>query len=500
MTTTVYRGIDDPIYSVTSQPVPVDKDTSSRAADFISAAANGTGGTTAATCLNRGVKTTFTFAQDPGTRLRWGGLALRLQMRFGTTNLAGACPTTVGAGWFMNSPPPFLVGSLIRGITLQINGNQVWTADAGNYYHDFVARLLRYYDYETLQQAGQMLFTPFGGTRYDARAGGATAVTDDLILPVTGATNAIDPKTVARGMQYCAGPASNTRVITKIIPFTDLFPRLPDACLKNLRTIKIDIDWENNQDLLDHRSTLAADQAFVYLTEADILVDKYIMGMSQTASALSEKVSGELDYIPYLSTRVHAYDYNGADYIIPGVKSLDTVLIFQPARGISNGVAANDECSFASASQFVMFGNVAGTTIKDVKHRMDDPAALPVGSVAGLTSAQIVYSGQAYPQSPVQITNGAGSFDASGLYYEYLKAVNKHGSRSMQAAVPYDVFRTTMPFICFRPFASDAPKPSTEGRDLTIRLRGGPAARIFVVLFSLHVHTIDKNLMGFDYQ
>ena len=56
-----------------------------------------------------------------------------------------------------------------------------------------------------------------------------------------------------------------------------------------------------------------------------------------------------------------------------------------------------------------------------------------------------------------------------------------------------------MPFIYLRPFASDAPKISSEGKDLSITLKGGVASNIAIVVFTHHVHTLSADGIATDY-
>ena len=191
----------------------------------------------------------------------------------------------------------------------------------------------------------------------------------------------------------------------------------------------------------------------------------------------------------------------GSDITIPSVKNFDSVMILQLARDKTNGNADTNLCAFGSTGEFLLFGNSAATDAK-IKIRADDPVGTPAGTVAGISSVYISIGGIQYPSQPIDVSRSTGSVDClepSGLWHEYGKGINRYARREVAPAIPYDMFRTTMPFIYLRPWASDAPKPSAEGKDLIIRMRGGVAGNISVVVFTYHVHTLAADGVAKDY-
>jgi len=126
-----------------------------------------------------------------------------------------------------------------------------------------------------------------------------------------------------------------------------------------------------------------------------------------------------------------------------------------------------------SLGEFLLFGNSNNVTAQ-IKLSADQPAA--AGTSEPISSVQIQFNGVQYPSVPLSVTktvNGGVALDATQLYQEYLKAIARVGRRDVTPAIPYDVFKTTMPFIYFRPFADDGVKLSNEGHTLIIRMNGG---------------------------
>lgn len=491
----IYHAIDDPIYSATSQKPPVDKDTQYRQSGYISASSNGSA--TLATGLNSGQMTTFEITQGSGMKLRWGTMALRLRMTItALADTAATCPVSTGEGAApCNIPPWNMVASLIKSIKLELNsGDATYVSQSDHYLEDFTARMIRNYPFDVLQTKGDCLFTPIDDVMYIYQ-------NIDAATPV--AVECLDTASAARAAYYCDNAFTMNKQITKIVSFLDLFPRMSDSIYKNLRKIKITIEWVNTKDLLDHRDTVVAGYGGVSLTNADILTDHYVLAPGQSTATLTEKINNELDYIPYLNSHVYPISYvPGTDIIIPGIKNFDSVMIFQIAKGFTNGKAGAEGRTYSSNSQFLMFGNSAAGTNKQIRPTCDYPSEQTTGKfVDGLSSVQISFGGIRYPSQAIttqQSANAINSFDASGLYYEYLKAINRYG-KTISAGIPYDTFRSTLPFILMRPFASDAVKPSSEGKDLVISLSGGTASTISVVVFTYHCTTMGSDGFTKDY-
>ena len=212
----------------------------------------------------------------------------------------------------------------------------------------------------------------------------------------------------------------------------------------------------------------------------DIVTDAYTPQHSEAGTILAEKMhEGKQDILPYLETVQFKMNYTAnSDIVVPSVQHFDSVIIFQPCRSINNAtnsylnngqaVEANQR-AYTSWGQFLLFGNSAADAGL-LKTTADSPVGTPAGSLAGITSVQMLLGGKCYPSSPIQCSksqNGVTCLDPSGLYYEYLKGIGKLGMRDLHAAMPYDVFRTTMPFIYLRPWSDNVPTSCRRGQTLS---------------------------------
>lgn len=551
----VFRPIDDPIYQLSSQPLAVDKDTVHRTASYVNAQTNGS-----ATLLNplnstSGTKTTFTVNNPSGSKLRWGTMGLAVEMVFHqlataatatAVATAAAVPTIAVTNVISpqpaNAPSWNMIASLINSATLKISGVEVYKST--NFLAEFTARLLRHYDYDALNHRDEMLFTPVGSMNYCiGSAADATAVPADAthvlniypealphmsasyfnavqtagpIAPVTFAglnpsTNplAADALLRERARRWCSGN-THQRTITKIVSFLDLFPRISDCVMRNLRQFEIEIEWARTTDLLEHTAvvgTIGADGAnaaartathgAVSATRCFIITDAYAMAPTQAQEVVSEKVDGQNDQFMILSTRTSSNVYaSGSDIVLPSIRHFDSLMIMQPARDYRTAATADETARiYQSTGEFLLFGNSNGTA----KLTADEPAA--AGTAEPISSVQLSYSGVDYPSSPIEIgrtTNGAVAADFARLYQEYIKGIARIGRRDVAAAVPYAMFKSTMPFVYLRPFSDDAVKQSAEGKDLTVRIRGGsaltaPANTINLVVFYMRAFSISPD-------
>jgi len=124
----LHRAIDDDIYTVTSHPAPVDKDTYCRQSSYINPQTNGEAALPR--CLNSGMDTSFTVENNSKAKLRWGTMALAVEMVFtlhGTTTAAcptvGAAVTAAAADTVYNRPVPLLSRKNVTGRKNTINGS-----------------------------------------------------------------------------------------------------------------------------------------------------------------------------------------------------------------------------------------------------------------------------------------------------------------------------------------------------------------------------------------
>jgi hypothetical protein len=381
---------------------------------------------------------------------------------------------------------------MISSIKLEINsGATVYQNSEGHYPEEFIARCFRNYDQSVLNQMGESFFVPVNQYGYTI-SGSAVQVQTD-------------PSVLSRGASYClSGTNTQNREVTKIISFLDLFPRMSDSIYKNVRKVKITIVWVNNKMLLDNFSSVTALTGAVTLIGADIVTDFYIPTGSQVNETIGEKVIEQLDdYLPMLETQhFHQRYTTGSDIIIPSIKNFHSVFIMQWARGLNNGQAGTDLRTYAGHGE-MNFGSVTTANATLIKTQQWIPTGVPAGAVGvPISSVQIVLGGQSYPDQPIDTIRGAlatASFDGTGLYHQYLLALNRFGDRFRSGAIDFETFQSCMPFIYLCPFTNSAVKPSPEGRDLIIKLKGGETTELEIVVFKVKVVTLAPSGVASDY-
>lgn len=532
----ILRPVDDPLYEMTQQPVPVSKDTVCRVASSITASGN-TSGTPASAMNTTGKgRTTFELNQTSGMRYRYGNLGIK--MNFIIADEAGTGVIVPGNTAtdipFTVIPPPDLAVALMRYVSLEINsGTPIYTSS--NVRAEYKARLFRNYSQDVLENLEEQLMLPIWSTHgrntYNPRYYKITQLNDTYLssfyTAVTGLTvtesaasvttaqmssilkqpktyeRIIDQASYERGLRYCSGRTNSYgTVITKIIPLRDLFPSIPDSLMTNLRRLKINIDWvESVTSPLTALFTAASSTGATYgvhLLGAELITDAYVLSPSQSAASLQDKLTIQPDILPIMKTQTFSFSYAGSssDTLIPSIKNLQGLMIFinnikpdgtyhdNGQTLVTDNSSSCDKIIYGDAFQS---GNGSYASAADV-FRLNSSDPLVSGQTnAGLTSVQISFQGRTYPESPLELTTSVNSLltpNWTKAYHEYLKFCNLHGRRDFRVAVPWNVYKSTHPFIALSPFSTEAPKLTTQGNDLIVRLRGGgETVSVSVIIF-----------------
>ena len=527
----------DPVYAITRQPIRVDASSLSRASTLFSAQTNGSAAITDPLNSASSPKTTlFVFSSSSSNPVLFDNIYLRMRMvvhLLGTPTSSAPFndPEVLNVGCEAvgyNSPPWNLSAALINQCKITINDSEIWSNAPGYFCQDFTARLLKNHTYDSLAGAGHMLFCPIFDKTYLATTGRSNAAVDPGVgvAPFAGVKPA-SPDSIScpyLAVKYTAGPTapvtqvgytsdynkwfsspeakmraktyitpnSHQRVITKCIPLSDLLPRFPPALITNGRSIKLEIIWTNSTDLLEHSSSTAATQAGVSLIGCDLITDTLSPTATQYEALIKQKDSGIPEQFGFTSTQVYQLSYTaGSDIIVPGITNFQSVMVMQLAKGFTNGQSTTNARTYTSSGQTLIYGNSTFATTGDIKLAADHVStdALPI------TSAQIQYAGRLYPSTPIttlQTVNSGSAFDGATLYAEYLKFCGKLSALDRSAAVPFEYFSTTMPFLALSPF-SDMPRISSTGGDLVLRLTGGAASALSIIVFRNVLVQIDSD-------
>ncbi len=476
----------DPVYHLTSNPAFTDASTSRRQS-MIVAPTNGGTGTLAAPLNNPagGVRTKFQLQNGANVRYRFGTMGLRMMMvaTLGN-NTAAAAPIT------RCSPPWNLIFHLIENISVTINqqGTQIVNyTEHGSFAAAMTMKLLRFYSHEQLNAMDNSLFTPL-----PSQDDSYTLATPADSQYVVGVNNGC----LARANRWF-GANSHQRVITKIIPFSVLFPTMPDAVWKNMNSMDIDILWTASIDLLESANIVAAigapdgTRGAIQLIQCDVIEDSYVMSAPTSVAATTDKVNGEFDIIPSCYPTVTMLPYiPGGAITLPGVINPDCLAICQFARGFTNGQAGGNILTYSSLGETLLFGNSTGPATL-APTRADYPVA--AGYVNPITYIRTEFGPVIYPSNAIlttQTTNAVVALDPGELHYRYLEAAGKVTKREVTPAVPLGVFKNVLPFIMLRPWGDNAYHLSREGNVLRITMQGGVASNVAVVIFQTKAFSI----------
>ncbi len=522
------EGVHDPIYSATRAPVRIDADTLERSSVLYSAQTNGSA--TLADPLNSTAapKTTlFVIGSSSASPIRFNTMGLRVRSVIHLQgNTAASAPFNDPEVAFhpsqplgYNAPSWNLPGRWINQIKLSLNDVVLYESTPGYFCEEFSARLFRNHTFESLESKDSTLFTPCFDRNYTATTARTNAQVDPGVgvapfaaikpaifdgvsgsyfsatyaagpvspVNIAGFTHSYNkwfesPQAVERARRWIL-PNSHQHIISKVISFSDLFPRMPEALFSNVKSIKIEIVWAQGTDILEHSSTTAATMADMSLIGTDIVSDNYHPSSAAYEELVKARDSGVSEKIAFVSSQVVNLTYNpGTDLIVPSLTGFDGVIVMQLAYGRANGQAAAAARTYNSFGQTLLFGNNAFATVGDIKLSADQVSvdALPISSV------QMQFAGRQYPSSQIitsQTVNGAASFDYAPLYAEYLKFCGKFSRRDMTAAIPAWAFAKTCPIIALRGFSDATPHMNSQGGDLIIRMQGGYSSPVAIVVF-----------------
>lgn len=508
--TALYNPVHDPIFSVLSKQVAIDADTHKKATRKIPATAGGYGSAGSASRLN-GKRTEFNWSNGTNFKLRWDTTRLNVGVKFIEADATVATAVDVAPSWN-------LLGKLIKEITLNFDGHgtAIYTKSNGQFKACFTARLLRHYTIDELNKMSSFLFTPVTGDQVYLRQEADSAkyanggdvlkstsadyvqigVSGTACTPAvaTGANAFFDAKFGYGGAEERArryiGSNSHLRTHVLSVPFADLFPRF-QGVPKNLRSVQMSIEWNDDTDILEMARADAT--GVVHIVSCDVTTDDYIQSTGQTIEAMKEKKEEATpDNISFIDTDIMRYQWQASDIIKPSVRNLQDVMIMQFADEVKN-VDGTAGSTYQSCGQFLLC-NGQGLSASYARASTDEVNT----NVADCPSSiQIEYGDVQYPSSPLNMLNGH-HFDASGVYYEYLKALGKVADRLNGSPLSRDVFASTMPFIWLRPFANDAVKLS-DAKDLIIKMSGSSSnvnttlktGDIDVIVFQLKSFRID---------
>jgi len=550
----VFETVSDPLYSATTRMAPLAAMTKSK--DSFVVSTNQSYGTPADPLNGPNARTLiFEINGSQCRTLKWNECALRLNMHFTKSGVHNApvprviedFKPNIVPGMLFNSPPPFMVGELIRSVTLWLNGVEVYKS-SDDFGAEFFARMIRNYSGETLENMDGTLFTPIWDESYSCALNTAHAAVDPAAgargrpfvgvgmnmeqmtsLNTTAATALhnmaynINPNAAGRALKrraeiWCDGVAnSHLRPITKFIHLRDLAPTFPNGIIRNLNSIKLEVRFSNSLDHLICTNSVSAgctavavdtDAAVVAgiravgdgagdastrmlsgdvrVTRCDLMITNMTPEALQEISLASEKAGNQADIIPLMMTELTKVSYvSGNHILLPAKSNVDTIMLFKKAR---TTMAVNAAYTRQDSSQTLLFTDAAG------RYKADQP-----GASEFIQRFQMRVDNQPYPANPIEITDN-GYTNLAQAYLEYRKAIRRVDRIEGSPSIPYWAYKAAYPFLMLRPWSDAAPHRSPPQALTLIPEGGSNTTDVNVVLFRYVVFKLlaDGTVQKFD--
>jgi hypothetical protein len=488
----IYLPVSDKIYTEGYKQIAVDADTKFKSSIRVNAQSNGY-----ATALGAGLNdtsstTTIGITNASNSRLRWDNTYIAITAGFYGTNTTTAC--SVAPSW--NCIP-----AQIDTISLQINGSNtdIYSSPQNNFMHEYASRLLTTYDADTLNNLNEQIFAPIW------HVGDEVASTTIGTQTTYGHSYSCNLRTTLTNAQKARIYNNQTNVlnryITKYISLKDLFG-INCGVSNNIRSIFITIKWANNGSacMENYNSTTGS----MSIMRCEAFVDSYTCTGGRQTENVNEKQQFTIEKIPYLHTYTYPKTYmTGSDIIVNNIKNLQQVCVIDPVRvvnlvGFENGAGTTGGID-NSIGQFMMMNQDSNAGSNTVIQWADEGGS---ANYSWLNQCQLLYGSLVYPQMALNSIDkqptGSNTVDFSGYYQEYCKALNASSAKTAHP-MPYNIFRSILPFIMLRPWSNNCSHLTQEGRDLILKLNNANVPTtfnpqmIFVVTFCLKVLEISPD-------
>lgn len=464
----------------------------------------------------------------------------------------------------------FAVGSMINWLRVGVNGVNIVNTTPGQYMPTFIASMCMNHSRQSLEGHPAM-FSPVFDDQYTAASdryaqnvvGHADHITSPGIAPTGPAAAAIGSDAMTcpsrpswvdgvtapyfengAGVNYtmtdsynamCSanarkraknwiGQHSSAKIIERIIPLADLCNIRTPGMLSNLRSLMLEIQWTNT-DIMTHFSQAgtiavlggATARATTWsqfnIIDCSLVTDSYLASISTQQEQTEEKLGGSTTRIAWNDIECMPIQYTpGSQIPVPGKMNLQTVLIMNPIKGLTNGQSqalvgtgggtvplGTNSMVYNSPSHMAWLGNTTATWAGRGKRypycQTSADAEWETGDALPATTAAITYQGIPYPMTDVATAIG-NAFTPAGLYAEYCKAVGRFDKHECSPAISFEAFSKTMPMAVFRPWSDNGAHLAQTNGSLLIRLQGGNTTNIVIVTMRLKVVEITPDGMA----
>lgn len=404
----------------------------------------------------------------------WDKSLLIIEFAFGQEGDATAFPAPA-----TSIPPAFMVGELIDSVIVNFNRNseEFYRSNHQDFYHEYIAKMLTHYTSTELKNHPNVFSPlPSESTRYLKSTNEITNDNMDIFK--------------ARADLYFTGGRYRLH-----IPFIDIFPKIMGV-INNLITLDIELVLtKNTKNIVPYIKVganylAAAERGTVLITDCIIQRFDYYLKVNPPYA--------DTTYLSIIDTEVYKFQIPTSldsssikEWFIPQVSNLQSIFIYQSARGIKTNSTDIEE-QYVMREQMFMFGCGQGLNNNGTGVRSSQREILDEHMTYGLTYLQMIYGNEVHPDNEHEFynisnnTTGTGGQMCPDIWYNFaLKSKGRLGDEFRTLGVKRDAYRNTMPFIYYN-FGSPGTPRLKEATNLRIRYAGiFKESEIVIVLFKL---------------
>jgi hypothetical protein len=451
----------------------------------------------------------FEFVNESNAKMRFDTSCLNGEVY--VSNAAGNAPAGTGVSLAPNS---FLRTLEEATVFFNNNGTPVFKKTGAELQHHLISTILRLYPLETLNNRGDVLFTPIGSENYtfkkansveydpailtDRFGGPLPKLLDNSYLKLVGGggvanlaavnaadtfantiaspyTREFDPIKKKRWENYVIGGAnSHLHPIPVSIPFGVLFGISGLSSNLNKVTISFRLNanaTNGNCEVLEKIGS--ADDGIMRVSRLFLTLDIYNPSITEVSTQTAEKAEGQTDLLTYFDTNYQEITPTGGENIATfvGQRDVQSVMLYQIAQGLTNVDAT---VTYSSPFEFFIGNHIAASNaaVDRSDHYYLETQGLPMDDIA------IEYGSIMYPAERLKTTMATSApgdaFNPLPAFNEYLKATGKGPILDYTTGtnfVSYDMFKKTMPFVLISPWSRNGVKRTQEPKTLTIKFR-----------------------------
>lgn len=336
-------------------------------------------------------------------------------------------------------------------VSLKIGGVVVFTKVGGDYQIAQTLRNVIMID-KSEADAAQCFMQPIGGKTYCRNIADAASVADGA-----------DLAELSRNSNWWTLPTVPQQ---RMCSLKHAFFSIPGLCA-NMRDIEMTFKVKPKADQnIGHH---AAGTEASFITDMKLIMRTYRPSDTKIGTTINDKLAGVNDNISFIDITLSKTTYSDCIQ----VHNATNAQFFGLIQFANKATDATKHIRNMAPDQTYLFNaRASDATIGNALERSDETAT---GGEC-LSSVQLAYKGGVYPYNAISTAKGDTSLilDTSRLYAEYAKVCNDYGNIPV---IDEQTFKTTFPFIVFKPYAGSVKLTGTSDWQLLLRATGNPAGQ-----------------------